>query len=194
MSTGTAIIISTLLIIAAALAWRISVAHRWGTVGKVFGAFVLLIFLTIGGFDAYEWYQQRPKVTQSLSAIRVGMNEAEVVVEIGKPNSVSDEKNYKILNYTKDYNPEYGLFVSVSKKENKVDVICEKGDFSDPYIGEYTTESDLIERFGKPKGSVVDSEGNYKSLSYPQYNMTFIIRKGTISEACLSNNAARYLA
>lgn len=194
MSTGDAIVISTLLVIATASAWRISVAHRWGTVGKICGAIILLIILIIGGFNAYEWYQKRPKVTQSLSGIRVGMNDAEVIVVMGKPNSISEEKTYKILSYTKEYDPDYGFTVSVSKKENKVDVVCESGEFSDPYLNKYNSEEELIERFGKPKNSVVDPDGNYKSLSYPEYNMTFIVRAGSLSEACLSDKAARYLA
>lgn len=194
MSTGDAIVISTLLVIAAASTWQISVAHRWGTVGKICGFIILLIILIIGGFNAYEWYQKRPKATQSLTGIRVGMNDAEVIVVMGKPNSVSEEKTYKILSYTRDYDPDYSFTVSVSKKENKVDVVCERGEFSDPYLNKYNSEAELIERFGTPKNSVVDRDGNYKSLSYPEYNMTFIVRAGRLSEACLSDKAAGYLA
>lgn len=194
MTTGSAIILSTILLIVSVGAWRISVAHRWGTVGKVLGLISLLIAVIVGGIYAYQWCQERPKVVDNLSGIRIGMIEAEVFVEMGEPDSVTKHKTYKILRYTKEYDTAFALDVSVSSQDNKVDVLCEQGEFTDPYISSYDSESELIERFGEPETTFIDPDGSYKTLSYPSYNLTFIIRSGNVSEVCLSNKAQRYLA
>jgi hypothetical protein len=194
MSTGSAIILSTILLIVSVGAWRISVAHRWGTVGKVLGVIILLIAVIIGGIYAYQWYQERPKVVNNLSGIRIGMIEAEVFVEMGEPDSVTKHKTYKVLRYTKEYDTAFALDVSVSSKDNKVDVLCEQGEFTDPYLSSYVSESELIERFGEPEATFIDPNGSYKTLAYPSYNLTFIIRSGNVSEVCLSNKAQGYLA
>ena len=194
MSTGSAIILSTILLIVSVGAWRISVAHRWGTVGKVFGAIVLGIGVIIGGFNTYEWYQKRPKIVDNLSGIKIGMIEAEVFVEMGEPDSVTKHKTYKVLRYTKEYDTAFALDVSVSSKDNKVDVLCEQGEFTDPYLSSYVSEAEVIERFGEPETTFIDPDGSYKTLSYPIYNLTFIIRSGDISEVCLSSKAQGYLA
>lgn len=194
MSTGSAIILSTILLIVSVGAWRISVAHRWGTVGKVLGVIVLLIAVIIGGIYAYQWYQERPKVVDNLSGIRIGMTEAEVVVEMGSPDSVTNEKTHKILRYTKEYRYQYGRDILVSNKSRKVETICEAGEFTDPHLNSYVSESELIERFGEPDYTFIEPSGDYKTLSYPSYNLTFIIRSGNMSEVCLSNKAEGYLA
>lgn len=193
MSTGDAIITSTLLVITAALAWRISIAHRWGTVGKVLGAIVLLIALIIGAFSAYQRYQERPRVVYALNDIRIGMTEAEVLVKMGNPSRTSNYKNSKILTYTKEYNSEYSFDVLVSNKTSKIEVVCESGEFTDIYMASYLSEDELTNRFGKPENVFVEPSGNYKSIFYPNYNITFIIRFGRISKLCMSPNAQEYL-
>ena len=193
MSTGNAIIISTLLVIAAAFTWRISVANRWGTVGKVLGAIVLLIVLIAGAFTAYNWYQKRPRVVYALNDIRIGMTEAEVIVKMGNPSSTSQYKNSKIMTYTKEYNSNYSFDVLISKTTNRIEIVCESGDFTDPYMSSYVSENELTNRFGKPENTFVEPSGNYKSIFYPNYNLTFIIRFGDVSKMCMSPKAQEYL-
>ncbi len=194
MSTGDAIIVSTLVIMASLAAWRISIANRWGTVGKVIALIFLILLIIFGAFQAYDWYQKRPRPVDNLNGIRIGMSEPEVLVKMGKASDVNSQKKYKILSYTKEYNVDYRFDVSIWNGSGKVDVVCEKGDFTDPYLSSYTSENEITERFGKPENTVIDPNGSYKSLSYPLYNLTFIIRLGDLSEVCLANKAQGYLA
>ena len=193
MSIGNAIIVSTLLVIAAVFMWRISIARRWGTVGKVFGALFLIILAIVGGFQSYLWYLKLPKKIDNLSSIRIGMNEAEVIVNKGSPNSEDIQNNFRIISYRKTYDTQYGLDILVSKKDNKVETVCEQGDYTDSYLNDYITEAELTNRFGKPNSSFIEPDGSHKALSYPKYNLTFIIRSGKLSEVCLSNRAQGYL-
>ena len=194
MTTGDAIIWSTVLILGFVTVWRVSANQSWKKILKIFGVLSLLFATIAVGAEIYKWLDQRPKKITGLKDIELGMSEAEVLVNLGEPIERNEQETYFTIYYERSYDPDYKFSLSIDKKSKKVNLICEEGEFTDPYLNKYSSENDIEERFGKAENSFLNPDGKYKSLSYPMYNITFLFSKRKLLRLCVAEKASGYLA
>ena len=56
MTLGSGIFWSTVLVLIALSVWRLSVAHKWRTVGKLVGMLIVIGIVVVGAIYGYKLY------------------------------------------------------------------------------------------------------------------------------------------
>src|SRR3989344_1395392 len=87
MSTGGSLILISSLFALGFGFYKVNQKKKWKLIGKIVGAFLVLILLISGAAYVYNWYQERPYEVDTLGKISFGMSPVEVTLLLGKPNN-----------------------------------------------------------------------------------------------------------
>lgn len=181
MTTGNAIVLSTVLLILTWIGWKITQASRWKTVGKMLAGFAILAILIAAVFVTYDWLRLRPTKVEELHRVRLGMSLPEVIVEAGEPKERQEDKTSVYLIYE-------NFFVSLERKTKTVEAIC------DPQVGHIKfleidmTEDRLRKKLGEPDSSKIIDGGRSRILQYKKYNLRIQAAQGAIMSFCVSKD------
>lgn len=154
---------------------------------------------------------------ESLGQVELGMREVDVTLAFGRKSdcSVEEGDSYKTMNYQIGIGSSsiqgqpcrYEIFL---RKQNdgmyRVSRICFSNEIS-RFLPIYTThmryewprslwsenysvpgtENLILETFGEPSFTSVNSDGTGKVLNFNKYNAAFFIIAGSVIQACVSN-------
>jgi hypothetical protein len=189
MSLGAGIFGSTILVLIALAVWRISVAHKWRTVGKVFGILFAIGCVTAGALYAYNVYADRPKPLDGIDGMKLGMSPLDVQLLRGVPVSKQDEVIAGEARTRWFYQNEKGeleYFLLFGKPG--LHIVCRMGRFAGEFgLGYGTTEEDAIGKLGRPTNVSVNKEGLEKALSFSKYRVGLSFKQGQLTDLCVTD-------
>lgn len=170
MSLGTAIFLSTVLILLALAARQISRKKRWGLVLRVLLAVAICFLLLAVGMWSWWQYQERPFVVGELSAVRLGMKPVDVKLSKGAPanedSAVPEVDDDGTASLVWGFRETYGdrlLIVHFSGPDPEslsVSIVCEKNGYARLFgLGCYSTEQDVLDKLGQPTTTSISRDG-----------------------------------
>lgn len=198
MTLGDGILWSTVLALLAAGIYALSVRKKWKVFGKVLAVLILIGCLIGGGFWGYLEWQDRPYVVDEFESIRLGMRPVDVTILKGKPQDdtnhaeKSEKGDYYTLSYMFDVDPDadgflYVAFRGSTAEELAVRRVCRKGGYGDLLgFGEYSRETDIVDKLGKPTSVSIRDTGLAKFINYGQWNVAYQIQEGRARVLCMT--------
>jgi hypothetical protein len=190
MTLGTGIFASTVLVLIALAVWRISVAQKWRTVGKVFGSLIVVGVLVVGAIYGYGVYSGGPKPLDGIDGLKLGMSQLDVQLLRGVPADKDEvSKNgetmtgwlYKNNAGEPDYVARFdktGLSIICSISKYSIELGISYGD----------SEDVVIKKLGAPSNISIDKDGLRRLLSFSKYRAGFDFEKGKVVEMCATSS------
>ena len=190
MTLGDGIFYSTALLVIAALLYFISINGKWMLVGKIAGGLVLAGLIYVGGFVAYDLYDNRPMpivaVTEYMG-IELGAPRVDVTLAIGEPDSAL--RKTRLLVYD-------DFTVSLTDEApNRVSSVCTRNYANNNGllgIAHNASEARLLDTLGPPSSESINSEGTSKILNFEALNANFRITAGRVNSICMDNSASSF--
>lgn len=194
MSVGDGIFWSTVLVIAFAAIVLLTKSKRWISFFKVLAVFVALGVVSGIGIWGYLKYQDRPRAMSSLNGITLGMSEVDLTLQKGMPDQIlsldptSDGFKKNLLFKRSGESHTYVQLSGENEKSMVVTIICDYSEYGRVLgFGKYSSETEVLEKFGEPSVVSINENGTKKLLNYPKWSAAFEVEKGTIVKACLTS-------
>jgi hypothetical protein len=196
MTLGTGILLSTVLVLLAVAVHQVSVRNKWKVVGKIVGALIGMALLAGGGVWGWSRYQNRPKVVEVLSGVRLGMSPLDVKLAKGAPKSedlaTKEKDEYRagwVFNESDSGPSLLVLFYGSESTNLRVSIVCETDGYSTFFgLGRFSSEDAVIAKLGKPTRTSIAKDGLQKMISYEPYKVVFTIAKGAVTDICISES------
>lgn len=148
------------------------------------------------------YIQNRPQVATGLFGIEFDMTPLEVKLKLGEPNlEVSSGDSGDLdASLPRNITYEYRDYLEKGEKyirfyeengEYRVSIICNI--FPEYYdnllgIGTYSTEEDVIKRFGEPSSTSIRFDGLAKTIVFEEWKVGFEFEKGEITKMCVTKS------
>lgn len=193
MTLGSALVLITFILLAAAGVYFVSKNKKWRLMGKIVGVIILLAIAISLGAWGWHQYQNRPQVVTGIGDVSLGMTPLEVTLAIGKPDINNEgsgndsDLRYVYLNYSH----EVDYFVRFSNKtiEPRAVVVCSSNYLREALgLGKYDSESDVTKKLGEPTTISVREDGLRKMISYQQWKVAFEIEQGDVESVCATES------
>jgi hypothetical protein len=191
MSLGAGILWSTIVLVIFAVVYLITKAKKWLLVVKTFG--VLVFAGAAIGASVWGWmqYRDRPQVIDSLAGVSLGMTPMEVTLALGEPSTdtIDDRPDDRLMLYSESGSTTYIIFKASETHGPQVSIIC-SSDYKDEVfgLGKYDGEDEIVKKLGMPPVTSVNEDGLEKMMSYPKWKTAFGVKKGKVTEVCISSS------
>ena len=191
MTLGEAIFWSTVLILFSLGIWQITKQRRWKSVGKVVLGLVLLNVVIGASYWGWIRYQERPIVMSELAGVRLGMTPVEVTLKLGMPEKKEEQSTGTGREMYFDYTDTNFVRFDTEGSEMRACMIG-SSDMRATIagLGTYSSEDEVISKFGQPTKTSINKDGVRKILSYSQWNAAFEIEKGRVVRMIISSSGA----
>ncbi len=168
------------------------------------GIMILFVIIAcgVGGYFAYDYWDNRVPKLNSFDGISLGMSEVDVTVLYGRrPDCPSNEGSAsKELNYYDSPGSRHWrsssllkspcrIFITLTKTaegEAHVTSICSNSEPSELFSSTFR-KGDLIERLGAPSYRSISTDGTLVYSNYPEHNLALMTEGRYIREWCVSD-------
>lgn len=193
MTIGTAIFLSTTLLVVAFAIHQISKHGKWMAISKWAAGFSAVVALAVIGFVQWDSYDRRPQPPQpedTLHGVRLGMSAVDVKLAKGLPEFVSDDGH--LWNFHPDRELTVAVMFDDSPPESKVvKAVCADTSRSIVLgVTSFDSEDAIVRRLGSPSSTSIAGSGLSKYISYKSYNAAFELEKGRVKEVCITSEGA----
>lgn len=179
--------------------------RKWGRlIVTLGGTAALLVGLAAIANFLYLEYQNRPQVATGIDGIELGMTKTEVTLLKGAPDSHDAEPEWRDdwsgyltwIRYRGEYDFQWVdvILVGETADELRVKRICTNdsdhrfsGRGYSSSIGVYSSEQEVIEKFGRPVTEEVAEDGLSKKIYFWRWNLYFVISEGEVDVICVDD-------
>jgi hypothetical protein len=180
MSLGSGLFYSTVLILLAVSFWQISKRKKWKLFGKISAALASVCTLVVTVGYLWNYVSTRPKPVTEFEGVKLGASITDVTVALGAPSLViGSELFFESRKLSADFNTD------ISRSLSK---LCAYDDGPNLMgFDETTTESEIIEKLGKPDSVSISGDGLSKLISYQKWKAGFSITENLAQLRCMTN-------
>jgi apolipoprotein N-acyltransferase len=190
MTLGDGILASTVLVLLSIAIWQIAGSLKFLFTLRNIAVAVGLSCLAMLGFMGWQRYEQRPKKPDEVRNITLGMTQADVLVELGKPSDQKIKNNEKYITDLWNYESENLSFIVAYDSGNKKAVVmCEQSPRLQTPFGYKMTQKDITEKLGEYASASYTKDQLKKRINFPSFNVAFYVEGGVIIAYCVSEAA-----
>ena len=190
MTLGDGILASTVLVLLSIAIWQIVGRLKFLFTLRNIAVAVALSCLATLGFMAWQRYEQRPKKPDEVRNITLGMTQADVLVELGKPSDPKIRNNEKHITDLWNYESEdLSFYVAYDSDNKKVVAMCEQSPRLQTPFGYKMTQKDITEKLGEYASASYTKNQLMKRIDFPNFNVAFYVQGGLITAYCVSEDA-----
>ena len=190
MTLGDGILASTVLVLISIAIWKIAGRLKFLFTLRNIAVAVGLSCLATLVFTGWQRYEQRPQKPYEVRNITLGMTQADVMVELGKPSDTKFKNTEKYITELWNYeSKDLYFYVAYDSENKKVVVMCEQSPRLQTPFGYKMTQKDIIEKLGEYASASYTKDQLKKRIDFPSFNVSFYIEGGIIIAYCVSEAA-----
>ena len=158
---------------------------------------VIVVSILSGlGYWAWYTYEYRPQVVTELVGVELGSRPVDVTLQLGKPNADTNEMD----DVPEEFAGRYFFYEGYKNirvafgEAGLVTSVCSDHYYDDVFdLGVYDREDEIVSKLGEPDKVSINQTGLRKAISYPQWNVVFVLEEGSVVQTCIDEDGFEYL-